>query len=32
MIGGMVTALVLSMFVVPVACLIVRRMSHTGDM
>jgi copper/silver efflux system protein len=27
MIGGMVTALVLSMFVVPVACLIVRRMS-----
>ena len=32
MIGGMVTALVLSMFVVPVAGLIVRRMSHTGDM
>jgi len=32
MIGGMVTALVLSMFVVPAACLIVRRMSHTSDM
>jgi Cu(I)/Ag(I) efflux system membrane protein CusA/SilA len=27
MIGGMITALVLSMFVLPVACLIVRRMS-----
>ena len=32
MIGGMVTAFVLSMFVVPAACLIVRRMSHTSDM
>src|SRR6266478_6362660 len=32
MIGGMVTAFVLSMFVVPAACLIVRRMSNTSDM